>query len=162
MLLTPKTYKEHKVALYHSQGGKCTLCGRDLDPEIQKNQLDHDHALDGDNAGRVRSLLCIFCNRLDGDVKHDFVYSGLHSRGVNGPEWLRKLADYWEGDYSNNPIHPQYVPDMAKSFSKLNLPEMIDVMDSSGFEYNKEKPKKSELVEAYRKQLRTRLKPKKK
>ena len=58
MLLTGKLYKEEKQKLYDAQAGKCPICHRDLDSDVQANHLDHDHELNGPKAGKVRGLLC--------------------------------------------------------------------------------------------------------
>lgn len=47
--------------LYESQGGKCAICGKPLDMiSANKNNaahIDHDH-----ETGKVRGILCRFCN----------------------------------------------------------------------------------------------------
>jgi hypothetical protein len=54
------------AALLAAEGGVCLICG-DSPPEGENLCVDHD----ADYAGRVRSLLCHFCNRALGMLKHD-------------------------------------------------------------------------------------------
>jgi hypothetical protein len=63
--------------LHNQQKGLCFLCGL---PEIENRLLsvDHDH-----QTGKVRSLLCNFCNKGLGQFK-------------DNPQLLRKAADYIE------------------------------------------------------------------
>lgn len=158
MFLTPKFLKLEKIERYQAQGGKCVLCCRELDKDIQKNHLDHDHALEGPEAGKVRGLLCSFCNALEGQIKHKFNSSGLNSRDVCIKEWLISLADYYKQDISNNNIHPQYVPDKVKKFSYLNKDEMLEELALINVIPKEEKITKKGLVELYRKELRNYLK----
>lgn len=53
---------EEFEALAESQGGACAICG-DEDKELH---VDHDH-----ESGRVRGLLCGWCNRGIGLLKED-------------------------------------------------------------------------------------------
>jgi hypothetical protein len=51
---------EDFARMFHEQGGKCAICSCDLSAEAQKENtanVDHCHA-----TGRVRGLLCMFCN----------------------------------------------------------------------------------------------------
>lgn len=153
MLLIGKLYQAEKERLFHLQGGKCPLCGRPLEDDIQANHLDHDHALEGKNAGRVRALLCNLCNGTEGIMKHKFNRSGLAGRGVDYVEWLEELVQYLKKDCSDNALHPQYVTDMAKSFSRLGKDEMIAEMVSRGFAYQADWTK-ANLIKAFKKEFR--------
>ena len=157
MLLTGKLYKEEKEKLYQAQNGLCPCCKRPLDEDIQKNHLDHDHALEGDNAGKVRGLLCNLCNAAEGQMKHKFNRSGLKGRDVDYLEWLEALLAYLKQDYSDNNIHPNFVPDKTKEFSRLGKEEMMTEMLQRGFEYN-ESDTKTQLIASFKKQLRKSLK----
>lgn len=157
MLLVGKQFDEEKKRLYHSQNGICPLCGRELNADITSNPLDHDHALTGPNAGRVRALLCLYCNCLEGEIKHKFVSSGLASRDVDMVKWLKTLIDYYETDISQNRIHKQYVPDKTKWFSRLNKPEMLTELELVNAPIS-EKMTKAQMVEVYRKALRAHIK----
>lgn len=158
MQLTAKTLNDEKLRLYNIQNGKCLLCKNDLDSDYKKNHLDHDHALDGKNAGKVRGLLCIRCNPLEGTIKHKFERSGLKDK-VDYINWLESLLTYLKDDYSKSCYHPQYITDSAKRFSRLNLEQMREQMALEGFEFN-DSDKKSELVKKYKTQFRKRQKGK--
>lgn len=150
--ITKKDYPSIKQALFDKQGGCCALCKRPLEGDIEKHHLDHDHALDGENAGRVRGLLCNLCNGTEGIVKHKFNRSGLVSRDVDYIVWLENLLAYLKQDYSENRIHDKFIPDKVKWFSRLTKPDMIAEMVSMGFEYA-EKDERKALTAKYRKQL---------
>ena len=149
MLLTAKTAKVEKERLYKVQNGICPLCGQPLDPEINKNHLDHDHALDGANAGKVRALLCLLCNPCEGNVLHKFNRSGLKDK-INYILWFKNLIRYWEQDYSLNNIHPKYMADKAKQFGRLSKTEMQKLMQDYGYEYKPSDGKK-ELINQFKK-----------
>ena len=150
--ITKKDYPSVKQALFEKQNGVCALCKRPLEGELDKHHLDHDHALSGNNAGRVRGLLCNLCNGTEGNVKHKFNRSGLVSRDVDYIQWLRNLADYLERDYSENKLHDKFIPDKVKWFVRLTKPDMIAEMISMGFEYSENDERKT-LAKNYRKQL---------
>lgn len=157
MLLTGKLYKEEKEKFYHSQNGKCPICRRPLEGDVSAHHLDHDHALDGDKAGKVRGLLCNLCNCTEGQMKHKFNRSGLKGKDIDYLEWMESLIVYLKEDYSNNNIHPQFVTDKAKEFARLGKPEMIAEMQKSGFDYN-ENDSKNELIKSFKKQFRKSIK----
>ena len=157
MLLTGKLYKEEKQKLYDAQAGKCPICHRDLDSDVQANHLDHDHELNGPKAGRVRGLLCNLCNGTEGQMKHKFSRSGLKSRDVDYLEWLESLLVYLKSDYTENNIHPNFVADKAKEFGRLGKEEMIREMLLNGMTYN-ESDTKTQLMASFKKQLRKSLK----
>jgi hypothetical protein len=156
MLLTGKLYKEEKEKMFKAQQGLCLICGLELDKDIQKNHLDHDHALSGDKAGKVRGLLCCLCNGADGQMLHKFNRSGLKSK-INYIKWMEKYLEYIKSDYTQNSIHPQFVVDKSKEFSRMTKEEMISIMLSEGFDYN-ETDIKNDLVKKYKQSLRKALK----
>lgn len=151
--LTTNTAKELKQRLFEEQDGCCLLCGCELNPDVMKNHLDHDHALDGNNAGRVRGLLCILCNPLDGIVLQKFNRSGLVSKKIEYIKWLENYIEYLKKDYSENDFHPNFIPDTIKRFKRLSLPEMRDELTVRGYVYQ-DKDTKSELVKIFGKQFR--------
>lgn len=152
MRLIRKSFNPAKAKFYEAQNGICKICGQDLAPDIYSNHLDHDHSLEGPNAGKVRGLLCNLCNALEGQVKHKFNRSGLASREVDIKEWLESLIEYWGQDFQENPIHPRFVPDKVKWFSRLNKEQMKAEFESKGFTWV-EGDKKS-IIALYRKLLR--------
>ena len=148
-----KSYNEAKKLMYDEQDGICLICKRPLDPDYKKSHLDHDHALVGDGAGKVRGLLCVLCNGTEGKMRHRFRSSGLESRGVDYLEWLKSLLGYLGKDHSKNDFHPQYITDIIKLFKRLSLPEMREEMIDKGYEFL-ESDKKADLVKKYSKQFR--------
>lgn len=151
--LTGKTANETKERFFKEQNGICKLCGRELDSDVMKNHLDHDHALDGPNAGRVRGLLCCLCNSTEGRIKHRFARSGLASRDVDYIEWLENLLKYLKDDYSQNDYHPNFVSDTIKSFGRLSRSEMFLEMASRNYECEPSDTK-SELINKFSKLFR--------
>ncbi|CAJ1854685.1 hypothetical protein HLBENOHH_02452 [Aeromonas dhakensis] len=156
MILTIKETKAYKEKLFHKQNGICPLCQRELDTAIEKNHLDHDHALDGAQAGRVRGLLCLYCNPLEGKMLNEFKRSGLASRSVNYVRYLRQLADYLEADNSQNAIHPRLPTDLKARFKRLSKEQMISELSARAIEHDTNAPK-AELVKLYNSKIKTCL-----
>lgn len=156
MLLSGKSFKQEKEKMYKAQKGLCCICKLELDKDVQKNHLDHDHSLSGPEAGKVRGLLCALCNAAEGQMKHKFNRSGLKSK-VEYITWMENLLFYLKQDSSENPIHPQYIIDKSKEFSRMSKEEMIEEMTINGFEYL-ETDTKTELTKRYKKALRKSLK----
>ncbi|ARB05858.1 hypothetical protein fHeYen901_85 [Yersinia phage fHe-Yen9-01] len=156
MLLTARTYKEEKEKYYNAQNGICPTCKLELDKDVQSNHLDHDHELIGPKAGKIRGLLCPWCNTAEGQIRHKFNRSGLKSRDVDYLEWLKNMLSYLEIDYSNANIHPNYITDKAKEFGRLGKDDMILEMKKYGFVYGDET--KTKLQASFKKQLRKSLK----
>lgn len=156
MLLIGKQFKAEKERLYHLQEGRCLLCERELNEDIFSNHLDHDHELVGEEAGRVRGLLCPLCNALEGQIKHKFGRSGLLSKDVDISEWLLNLSKYYQADTTQNNIHPQYVNDKAKWFTRLDKPDMLAELSRIGIT-PEEKATKAQLSTLYKKELKKYL-----
>ena len=154
-MLVGKELKEYKVELYKIQNGICKLCKTNLDSDIQKNHLDHDHALEGINAGKVRGLLCHNCNVLEGIVRHKFNRSGLVRKGVHYESWLSSLMEYITSDNSDSRIHPGYLKDMVKKFSNLNKEEQQKILIEE-FNITIDGTKQF-LTKEYRKLLKSKL-----
>lgn len=157
MLLIGKKFEEEKIRLFHLQNGVCPLCQRELSSDISSNHLDHDHTLHGPNAGKVRALLCGYCNALEGQLKHKFDSSGLRSKGVNISEYFMKLSAYYAKDLSEHNIHPAYVNDLTKHFSRLDIEGMDDLASTIGLEFPP-KCTKAKRVPLFKKALRLFLK----
>lgn len=153
MILTTKTIPETKQRLFLEQNGICPLCQRELDTHIEKNHLDHDHALDGAQAGRVRGLLCLYCNPLEGKILNEFNRSGLASRSVNYVRYLRQLADYLEADNSGNAIHPRLPTDLKARFKRLSKEQMIAELSARGIKHSALSPK-ADLIACYNKSIK--------
>lgn len=153
-LLSQKDMLAHKEALYRRQGGICPLCNNPLGPieNVSQLHLDHSHELNGDNAGRVRGLLHGNCNTLEGTLLHKFNRSGLKSE----TEWLtylKNLVSYLERDFSNELVHPKFIPDSVKAFSRLTLSEM----KSSELLRDTQVTSKKEAIRLYRSRLKSSL-----
>ena len=153
MLLNSKSADELKQKLFEEQNKCCKLCGNEFGGPYNKQHLDHDHVLQGPNAGKIRGLLCGRCNLLEGIMKHKFIRSGLKAKDVDYIQWMRSLLEYVDSDHSKNPIHPNYVSDMTKNFSRKNLSEMKAELRERGFEFD-EKDQKAVLVKKFRKQFK--------
>lgn len=63
--------------MYERQGGVCCICGRKCQSGARL-AVDHDHT-----TGKIRGLLCMFCNRSIGMLNDD-------------PVLVRKVAEYLE------------------------------------------------------------------
>lgn len=157
MILIGKLYKEEKQRLFDQQKGVCPICKRELDTDVMKNHLDHDHDLEGDNAGRVRGLLCNICNGWEGRVRHEFNRSGLVARGADYHTMLTNLLAYLGKDATKNNIHPDLVKDLKKQFARNDKPSMIAELNRLSFTYD-EKDTKEKLSKAYNKQIQNHLK----
>lgn len=157
MLLVGKAINEQKEKFAKEQNYCCKLCGLPFEGDVSKQHLDHDHALEGKNAGKVRSLLCPLCNAAEGQMKHKFNRSGLKGRDIDYVVWLEALVGYLKQDYSENNLHPNYPTDMAKQFSRLSKPDMIESMQSYGFSYNTS-DSKEQLLKSFKKQFKKAIK----
>ncbi|ADG60020.1 endonuclease VII [Acinetobacter phage Acj9] len=157
MLLIGKAFAAEKQRLFECQNGRCPICKRELDQDVMKNHLDHDHALEGSNAGRVRGLLCVYCNALEGQLKHKFDSSGLRSKGVDMATWFDSLMQYYATDNSENPLHPAYANDMHKAFTKMSKPDMIAEAERVGLAIEP-KSTKAQIVKGYKRALKLFLK----
>lgn len=125
----------YKQSLFKEQQGLCALTGLEIS-DINKAHLDHDHRLDGSQAGRCRGLLLGQANVLEGRLKHQFNRSGLAGK-IDYIDFLKRLISYLEKDNSDKPVHPQLIPDLKKRFSRYNLNQMRETLlelklDSSG------------------------------
>jgi len=65
-------------AMLAAQGGTCAVCGTAECASGRRFAVDHDHT-----TGRVRGLVCLFCNRALGLIRDD-------------PALARSLARYLE------------------------------------------------------------------
>lgn len=157
-LLSGKLYDEEKRRLYELQAGLCPICGRQL-PAWNECHLDHDHALEGPNAGVVRGLLCTFCNGTEGRMKHFFLRSGLAGRGIDYLTWLESLLAYLKRDYSQANIHPSLVKDLKSKFKRMDRESMVAELVYYGMTFS-DNMTKAELCKAFNKQINKTIKKK--
>lgn len=151
--LIKKDIEKQKREFIEYQNGKCAVCDQTLDKDLSKVHLDHDHDLTGVNAGKCRGALCMFCNRLEGELKKKFIHSGLASRGVNQLEWLTSLVSYLNVDLADRNIHPQFITDYIKLVEKQPKYAIIDELRKIGVT-PPEKADKKQLAKLFRKEFR--------
>lgn len=151
-LLTQKTLQQWKESQFQIQNGKCCLCGLPLESWNQ-SAGDHNH-----HTGNMRGLLHPLCNSvLEGKVAGLMYRAGLKGK-TDFPTVLRNLADYWEQDYSNNPVHPNYVNDTAKKFAKLpSRQKMIQSLHDDGVEYVDRTYTRDQLIDVFKKEFKKSL-----
>ncbi|BEC01787.1 endonuclease domain-containing protein [Escherichia coli] len=125
-----KEINKYKQTLFTEQNKRCALTGLEI-TDVNKAHLDHDHVLDGSQAGRCRGLLLAQANVLEGRLKHQFLYSGL-AKHIDYIDFLKRLVKYLEKDNSNNLIHPQLVTDLSKRFSKMTIKQMKENLLDDG------------------------------
>ncbi|EFH5737117.1 endonuclease VII [Escherichia coli] len=146
-----KEINNYKQVLFEKQNKKCALTGIEL-TDVNKSHLDHDHVLDGSQAGRCRGLLLAQANVLEGRLKHQFQYSGL-AKHIEYIDFLKRLVLYLEKDNSNNPVHPQLITDLSKRFSKMTIKQMKETLRSENIESIGDK---KSMVEQYKKHIKVK------
>lgn len=99
---TPKLkYTELKAlreATLKEQDYLCPLCG--LEIEDGDAAFDHCHT-----TGHVRQVLHLSCNSAEGKILH---WAGQRSKGDDPVEFIGNLYEYWQQDYTDNPLHPTH------------------------------------------------------
>ncbi len=149
-VLTQKSLQVWKTTQFNKQQGKCALCGLPLD-SVGKANADHNHY-----TGHMRGLLHGLCNSvLEGKVAGLIYRAGLKGR-VDFPTVLRNLADYWEQNYSEQPIHPSFILDESKKFARYTRERMIKELNSVGCEVDKTYSKEA-LIDIFKKKYRETL-----
>jgi len=93
MKIKSKDVKAIREGMHADQNGICTLCTRPIKKEHAT--LDHCH-----DTGHIRSVLHSGCNWGEGLVGEGASKAGMSKKG-----FLKAVLDYWEKDYSHNPIH---------------------------------------------------------
>lgn len=115
-----------------------------LNEKLEKPCLDHDHM-----DGRVRGVLSQKTNTFEGFVLKLWIKHIAGTSECSISEGLRRLADYWETDCSNNKLHPGMIEDMKKKLKPL-APETIVRWAEERLGYAMElKEDKSEMVSEF-------------
>lgn len=79
------------------QNGLCAL--QNIPIEEGQAVLDHIHG----SSGRVRAVLSRNANAIEGRI---LSFIGRLKGKPDPVQFLKDLIQYWEADYSHNPIHP--------------------------------------------------------
>lgn len=138
-LLRQKDLPDYRLFQLQLQGYRCALCGTVLSPSLAA--MDHDHS-----TGHCRAVLCPMCNRREGSI-------AAWLKGVKCPpdEWIARLVEYWDKDYSDNPLYPTHPNDCTKKFSKLTKAQMINLLEEIYPEMSLSSLTKKQLAKLYRK-----------
>ena len=110
-LYTPADVKRVRDSLAKKQRGIDPI----LDEPFKETQVcDHDHTTQ-----HVRAVLNRNTNAFEGKVFNAWVRCLKWLSDKPLPEILRNLADYYEQDYSHNPIHPGFLKRLQTLFNSL-------------------------------------------
>ena len=107
MKIKSKDVKAIREGMHADQNGICTLCTRPIKKEHAT--LDHCH-----DTGHIRSVLHSGCNWGEG-----LVGKGASKAGMSKKDFLKAVLDYWEKDYSHNPIHHTHVDSTDREIKAL-------------------------------------------
>lgn len=131
-----------RSALLKQQGGKDAI----LQEEIKEAAcLDHDH-----KSMRVRAVLSRGMNAFEGEVYNSYKRRLQYLTDKPLPVILRRLADYLEVDYSQNPYHPAWMKKVKTEFRKLSACRQNKVLLELGLE---SKPNAKAREQAFSKKL---------
>lgn len=106
--LKHKELADFRTNLWVEQRGICPLCNNAI--FLNEAVLDHDH-----KTGHVRAVLHRGCNQAEGRVK---TYAGRVTGG-DAVQFLQSVLQYWDSDFTENPIHPTHVTDDEKRIKEL-------------------------------------------
>ena len=107
MKLKQKDLKDFRYDLWCDQSHICPLCLKKI--KDHEAVLDHCHT-----EGHVRRVLHRQCNSVEGKI----MYWAKRS-GSDPIEFLKKVIEYQDLDYSNMPIHPKHLTEVEKEIKKL-------------------------------------------
>lgn len=99
--------KPFREKIHKKQRGVCCLCNRYIRKEDAA--LDHCHT-----TGKVRGVLHKNCNSIEGRILH-----WARRSGIRPDIFLRRLTEYWDQDYTNNPVHPRHKNETEKEVTRL-------------------------------------------
>ena len=111
-LYTPADVKRVKDRLAKEQGGIDPIL---KEPFKETQVCDHDHTTQ-----HVRAALNRNTNAFEGKVFNAWVRCLKWLSDKPLPEILRNLAEYYEKDYSNNPLHPGFLKRLCTDYASLN------------------------------------------
>lgn len=119
-LYTPTDVKRVRDSLAKEQ--------KDIDPILKEpfketKVCDHDHLTQN-----VRAALNRNTNAFEGKVYNAWIRCLKWLSDKPLPEILRNLADYYEQDYSKNPLHPGWLKRLSIDFSSLNESSKKEVL----------------------------------
>lgn len=101
-----------------------------LDPitkeKITDPVLDHNHGSEQE----VRAVLDRTVNSFEGKVQNAFLRYIRHLTDKDLPTILRNLADYYEADYSETPIHHTALTVDVNKFKRLTAAQQCSVLES--------------------------------
>lgn len=106
MKLAYKDIQEYRYRAWRSNP-KCPLCSK----RILKRDAVLDHCHD---TGHIRGVLHRNCNSIEGRI-----LQWARRSGIGRVEFLYSLLDYWDWDYSDNPIHPTHLTPKEKEIKRL-------------------------------------------
>lgn len=108
--LHTKDIKAYRDKQLKKQKGICPILGTKIQPG--QEALDHNH-----KTGHCRMVLDRQANALEGKIINAL------SRFIRNPDdfagVLERLVEYWEGDYTANPLHPKYLIQEEKELRRL-------------------------------------------
>jgi len=94
--LKPREVAEWRERFLKKQNNTCPLCARRILPH--EAALDHDHT-----TGLIRRTLHRNCNSVEGRILH-----WARRSGCSPAVFLKNLLEYWDVDYTGNPLHPNH------------------------------------------------------
>ena len=103
-----------------------------IDPIIKETitdpVLDHNHQFDQE----CRAVLERTVNSFEGKVQNAYIRYIKHLTDKDLPTILRNLADYYENDYSENPIHHTALTIDVNKFKRMPAQKQIEILESTG------------------------------
>lgn len=125
-LYTPKDVQKERDRLVKLQNGIDPILNQHF---VETVCLDHDH-----ETMHVRAALNRNVNAFEGKVVNAYTRCLKWLTDVPLPVILRRLADYYEQDYSSNPYHPAFQKKLQVEFNKLKEAEKDKILNQFGYE----------------------------
>ena len=119
-LYTPVDVKRVRDGLSKEQKGIDPILN---EPFKETQVCDHDHVTQN-----VRAVLNRNTNAFEGKVYNSWIRCLKWLSDKPLPEILRNLANYYEQDYSKNPLHPGWLKRLCTDFASLNEAGKKDVL----------------------------------